>query len=259
MATKIISHLKLLVPEINEPPRELMDEFVKGLLDAKPKTYRRLKQALPDAEAVITKMIKPSRLGGTQSLFNPDFVTRSGLDIKDVMTVSEAVIETWARRYLKKIQYAFQDDKELDTKIKFKAVYYLNEMARQVLPFQGYQDKVRGVGPIGARWLTGDESVLALLKSADIIIKGPPVDITRSGQKPRFRGRFINQIVSAGGQIVKTHYLPDQIAKGNVKINRLVNQYAADRFVPFTLGGASHVDFISEPGHLFLDIQVSTR
>jgi hypothetical protein len=255
MAT-IISHLKLLVPVIDEPPQELMDEFIKGLLGAKPKTYQRLKEVLPDAEAVIAKMIKPS-LKATQSLFNPEYSTRRGFKIKDIPAPDQADIEKRARRYLKKTQYAFQDDKELDTKIKFKAENYLKAMARLNLPFRGYKDIIRGVGPIGARWLTGDQTVLALLESADIIIKGPPVDITRTGQASRFRQRFISQILGAGSQIINAGYRPSLLAKGNEQINRLVSEYATDRFLPFTPAGASHVDFIKEPAYLFLDIQVS--
>jgi len=244
------------VPVIEEPPPELMDEFIKGCIRAAPKTYRHLKEALPDTKAVIAKMIKPG-MKATQPFFSPDYVTRRGLEMKDILTVSEAEIETWARRWLKKTHLAFQDNaKEYIEKVKRKAEYYLKEMARLNLPFRGYKDKVRGVGPVGARWLTGDQTVLSLIGSQEIIM-APPVDITRSGQAPGFRGRFIRQILASGGQIIKGHYRPDQIAKGNDKINRLVTGYARDKFVPFTPGGASHVDFISEPGHLFLDLQVS--
>jgi len=268
MAT-LISHLKLRVPVIEEQPPELLDAFIKGMVCAIPKTYRHLKKALPDTQAVIDKLIKPS-LKGKESFFNPDYVTRRGLEMRDILTVSEAEIESWARRYLKKTQYAFQDDKELIPKIKFGAVYYLKEMARLVLPFKGYKDKIRGVGPVGARWLTGDQAVLALIEPGELISRripmcigteagkgSPPVDIVRHGQASRFRERFIIQVLKTGGQIVKTHYLPDQIEKGNVKINRLVNQYVSGRFAPFTPGGTSHVDFIWELAHLFLDIQVS--
>jgi len=256
--TTIISHLKLIVPVIEEPPPELLDAFIKGWVSAIPKTYRHLKKALPDTKAVIAKIIKPG-MKGKESFFRPDYVTRRGLEMKDILTVSEAEIESWARRYLKKTQYAFQDDKELIPKFRFRAENYVREVARLNLPFSGYKDKIRGVGPVGARWLTGDQLVLALLEPGEFI-KGPPVNITRSGQAPRFRGRFITQILSAGSKIINADYRPSLLAKGNDKINRLVSGYARDKFVPFTPGGASHVDFIMEAGgQLFLDLQVSTR
>ena len=263
--TTIISHLKLMVPVIEKPPPELLDAFIKGWVSAIPKTYRHLKKALPDTKAVIAKLIKPS-LKARQSLFNPEYYTRRGIQIKDIPAPSQDDLEIWARRWLKKTQYVFQDVKELSRKMKFRPEIYLKEMARLNLPFRGYKDIVRGVGPVAARWLTGDNSVLPLL-AGDEVIKAPAVDITRPGQAPRFRGKFINQIVSAGSQIIKLKYRPDQIDKGNDKINRLVTGYARDKparrsggFVPFTPGGASHVDFIMEAGgQLFLDIQVSTR
>ncbi len=257
----IISHLKLMVPVIEKPPPELMDTFIKGCLRAAPKTYRHLKKALPDTKAVIDKMIKPG-LKATESFFNPEYGTRRGMKIKDIPAPSQDDIETWARRWLKGTQYAFEKDpKERIREIKFKAENYIRETAYSNLPFSGFGDKIRGVGPVGARWLTGDKSVLSLIGPGDTF-KAPPVNIiptSRRDQAARFRGRFINQIVSAGSKIIKADYRPSLLAKGNDKINRLVSEYARDKFVPFTPGGASHVDFIREPAYLFLDIQVSTR
>ena len=271
MAT-IISHLKLIVPVIEEPPQELMDAFIKGCIRAAPKTYRHLKKALPDTKAVIKKLIKPS-LKATESFLRPDYVTRRGLEIKDILTVSEAEIEFRARRWLKKTHLAFhKDPKERKREIEFKAVYYLKEMARLNLPFKGYKDIVRGVGPTGARWLTGDQTVLGRLGPGEILM-GRPVDITRSGQASRclrmrdapyrsigaarFRGRFIREILASGSKIIDADYRPSLLAQGNDKINRLVTGYARDKFVPFTPGGASHVDFMKEVTRLFLDILVS--
>lgn len=262
----IISHLKLMVPVIEKPPPELIDAYIKGWLRSAPKAYRHLKKALPDTKAVIAKMIKPG-LKARQSLFNPEYYTRRGIQIKDIPAPSQDDLEIWARRWLKKMQYVFQDIKELSRKMKFRPEIYLKEIARLNLPFRGYKDIVRGVGPVAARWLTGDKSVLSMIGPGDTF-KAPPVDITRSGQAPRFRGRFINQILAAGSQIIKLKYRPDlpvrgrtqtgKTDKGNEQINRLVTGYARDKFVPFTPGGASHVDFIMEAGgQLFLDIQIS--
>jgi len=271
----IISHLKLIVPVIEEPPQELIDAYIKGWVSAAPKAYRHLKKALPDTKAVIAKLIKPS-LKARQSLFNPEYYTRRGIQIKDIPAPDQDDLERWARRWLKKMQYVFGDTKELSRKMKFRPEIYLKEMARLNLPFMGFKDIIRGVGPVAARWLTGDQSVLGLIGSGDTF-EGGPVDITRSGPVPtsrrgqaprpgrgsplaaRFRGRFIRQILKTGSQIIKLKYWPDQIDKGNDKINRLVIRYARDKFVPFTPGGASHVDFMIEVTRLFLDIQVSTR
>ncbi|GAH67120.1 unnamed protein product, partial [marine sediment metagenome] len=129
-------------------------------------------------------------------------------------------------------------------------------MTRFVLPFRGYKDKIRGVGPIVARWLTGILTVLKKIKRPEII-EGGPVDITQPGQGGKFRNRLNSQILSSGRQIVEKNYLPGEIIYGNEHINRLVNDYARDEFVPFTPGGESHVDFIREAGELFLDVQVS--
>jgi len=253
----LISHLKLLVPVIDEPPPELVERFIQRYLRSATKTYRRLKEAMPDTKAVIEKMIKPSRKA-TQSLFRPDYVTRRGLKIKDIPGPDQADLEAWARRWLRKAQYSLEEAPEVFIqKIKLRAEDDARHLARSRLPFLGFGDKIRGVGPLGARWLTGDQSVSGHLGPADTIIQNGPVDITRPGQATRFRTRFINQILAAGSQIIKAHYRPSLLEKGNDKVNQLVTQYAAARFIPFTPGGASHVDFMTEARQLFLDIQVA--
>ncbi|GAH46479.1 unnamed protein product, partial [marine sediment metagenome] len=54
-----------------------------------------------------------------------------------------------AQRWLKKVEYTYRyDSKEYIESIKNMTEYYAKEMTRLVLPFRGYKDKIRGVGPI---------------------------------------------------------------------------------------------------------------
>ncbi|GAI12856.1 unnamed protein product, partial [marine sediment metagenome] len=120
--------------------------------------------------------------------------------------------------------------------------------AKKMLPtlaITGYQDKIRGVGPVAFRCLTGDLTVVKRI-SREEIIEGEPIDITKRGQAGIFRMRFNSKIISSGSKIIRKNYQPSYIKDGNAQINRLVNAFASNKFVSFTPGGDSRVDFIRE-------------
>ncbi|GAJ15767.1 unnamed protein product, partial [marine sediment metagenome] len=106
----------------------------------------RLKDAVPDIETVIEKMIKPV-IKGTKGLFKPDAFTTRGTKIKDSLNPSQAVMEKWAKRWFKKTEYAYRNQgKEHAEIMEHMAPYHAREVTLLVLPFCGYKDKIRGVG-----------------------------------------------------------------------------------------------------------------
>lgn len=255
MPTKIL-HLKLKVQIDDQPPQELIENYLKGTKESAKKTYENLKEAVPDVATVIEKIIKP-RVESHKSFFKPDGVTRRGTKVKDSLNPTQAEIEKQAKRWLKRMKVAHRyDSKEYIASIKNMAEYYAKEMTLLVLPFRGYKDKIRGVGPIAARWLTGDPTVVKRV-SREEIIKGKPVNITQEAEKSRFRQVLINQLLSSGRQIIKKDYQPSEFIYGNAIINRLVTGYATNKFMPFVSGGTSYVDFIREDKELFLEVQVA--
>ncbi len=257
MTTKI-SHVRLRV-QINEPtPPGLIETYMKGVMKSPDKVYKQLKKVIPDIEAVIEKILKPA-IKGSKGLFKPEAFTRRGTKIKDSFRHSRADLVKWARKYLKKRKYAFRHEgKEYAEVMEVMSGIWGEKMTWFVLPFSGFGDKIRGVGPIVAQWLTGILTVLKKINPKEIIKRGP-IDITQPGQGGKFRKRLNSQILEFGSQVIKKKFDPREIIYANEQINRLVNEFARDEFVPFTPGGESHVDFMIGDDALFLDVQVSTK
>ena len=261
-----ISHLKLLVTVPEKPPQEMIDDYIKGYRESPDKGYKHARETVPDVEAVIEKVIKPS-IKGTKDSLNPNFVTRSGMKVKNIPPPTRAEMEKWARNYLKGMEYAFRDGgKEYLAIIKLMAEIYGKRM-RPTLAITGFKDKIRGVSRVAARCLTGDESVLPLILPEEMI-KGPLINVILEGREGRFSSRLNSQLISDGSQIIDRGYQPGDIIEGNANINELGNSYARKEFVPFTPNGASHIAFmvtplvgyhhgVREDRQLFLEIVVS--
>jgi len=253
--TTIILQIKLRVEVPEETPQEMIDTYIKGYKESPDKGYKHAREAVPDVKAVIEKIIKPS-IKGTKDSLNPNYVTRSGMKVKNIPPPTQAEMEKWARKYLKGMEYAFRDGgKEYIAVIKLMAEIYGKRM-RPTLAITGFKDKIRGVSRVAALCLIGNESVLPLILPEEMI-KGPLINVILEGREGRFSSRLNSQLVSDGSQIIKNGYQPGDIIEANANINKVVNTYARDGFVPFTPNGASHIDFIREKGQLFLDIQVS--
>lgn len=256
MTTKIL-HIKLLVTVPDQPPPEMIEAYIKGAMKAPDKAYKQLKKVIPDVEAVIEKIIKPA-IKGSKDLFKPEALTHRVTKIKDSFKPTQADLEKWAERWLKKTKYAYRHKgKEHAEVMKAMAGYWGKSMI-PTLAIRGFQDKIRGVGPVASRCLTGDLTVVKRI-SREEIIEGKPIDITKRGQVSKFRNRFLGQITSSGSQIIKKNYQSGDIIYGNGQVNRLITMFTSNKFVSFTPGGDSHVDFIREVGELFLEIVVSVH
>jgi len=255
MATKI-SHVKLRVQIEEKPPQELIEAYINGFMKSPDKAYKRLREAVPDIDTVIEKIIKPG-IKGSKDLFKPDAVTTTGQKIKDIPMPTLADMEKWAKRWFKKTKHAHRyDSKEYLESIKNMAGFWAKTML-STLAIKGFKDKIRGVGPIAASWLTGALTVLEKINRKEII-EGEPFDIIRAGYGGTFRKTFNSKIVSVGRPVIAKKYQPGDIIYANEQINRLVNAFALNKFVRFTPGGDSRVDFIREDRQLFLEIVVST-
>lgn len=251
--TTEISHLKLRVTVPEKPPPKMIETYIKGAMDSPDKGYKRLKEVIPDIDAVIEKIIKPG-VDRTKDWLNPKYVPKHGRKPPP----NREDMERQARRWLKKMKHAYRDKgKEHAEVMKYMAEIWGEKMLPN-LAITGYQDEIRGVGPVTSCWLTGDGSVLPLIHPKEIIL-GPQVDITKPGQGGIFRKRFNSLILSVGKPIIVNKNQPDYIKEGNEQINRLVTAFASNKFVSFTPGGASRVDFIMAERQLFLEIVVSVH
>jgi len=242
--TVLLVRIVVIIPE--KPFPELSEKWGRGMKLTISKRATGLKKALPDIETIIEKVIKP-KISAERRMF-PTVAARP--------EPSRAELERMARNWLKGIKHG-RHQRPYESAIDQTKLRLAQGLTERVLPFRGYRDKLRGVGPFAARWLTGDKKARNELTPADELVIGQPVMITAPEKVHPFRNKFIARIVSAGSQLTISP-LDESVRKDqNDRINQLVQAYASPDLSPFTTGGKSHIDFIRYHNQLYLELQVT--
>lgn len=282
---KVISKIEIAVIIPDEPPLEYLVEWVKSMKESAPEMAQALRKAIPNLEAYLKKIVYPGIDEMKGSLekpgwLNPDYRTKHGRTRVNIINTAEKNFHEGYKRLRKKIKQLFEavdgeSAKRYSETLEYRAYHACLRTAQLNLPFTGYHDEIRGVGPFAARWLSGDETAKAQICDLDKVLVNGPVLITKPERAGEFRNELIHRISQSGSRIVKAMYDPEVIRPENNQTNELVNQFLSDGFAKFTTGGessrlgrdgvypeerravASHLDFIVENGLLYLDIQVS--
>ena len=257
----VISQIQISVIIPEEPPLDYLADWVASMKKAAPKIKKGLRKTIANFKAYAKKMSRPSRKT-LQEWLNPNYRTKRGLSYKQVIIMAKAHERTGYNKFKKKIERAFKKMWGKETKYFLEAIDYRAyraclRMSRLNLPFTGYGDQIRGVGPFAARWLSGDETVKYLIIDQDNLISGNPVMITRPNRAARFRNKFISRMRQAGSRIIKSGYRA--IRTENNLTNKLVNKFIRPDIVPFITGGNSHIDFALIGNQLYLEIQVAEK
>lgn len=274
---KTVSKIKVFVFMPTEPPQEYLDKWRESMKRAGINMGKGLEIAIPDFAAYNEKIAQPV-IEATQSSpekpgwINPNYRTKSGRTLNEVIHTAQANIEQGYKKFKEKTERMFETidgepNKRFSEMIERWAYDAALRMAQRNLPFIGYQNKIRGVAPFAARWLTGDMTVRLLITNADKEIEGVPILICNVEKISLFRDKLVRRLHQAGARIVKAGFDDEIIQAENNLTNELVNQYLpdltsgqaglSDGFAKFATGGESCLDYVVENSLMFLEIVVS--
>ncbi|MBI4834839.1 MAG: hypothetical protein HY811_08495 [Planctomycetes bacterium] len=261
MELPILSKIKIAVFIPEEPPKGYLEKWRDSMKKAAPKMRLGIKQAISGIGDYAQKIAKPGIKEMIEWL-NQGYKTKTGKNYEKIINNMLANIPKGYARYMKKVTRAFKAVKgnKADRFAKIidaKSYWVALRRSQLVLPFIGYKDVIRGLGPFSARWLNGDLAVMELLTKQDNCYGTKPLLITAPEKAGEFRNKFVQQISKSGARIVQYDYGDKIILEENKEMNKLINKYADKGIAEFSPGKSSHVDFILEGNQLFLDIQVA--
>ncbi|MBI4711912.1 MAG: hypothetical protein HY762_01195, partial [Planctomycetes bacterium] len=235
---------------------------------AAPRTYRRLRAKIRTVQDFRKKIARPA-LKGYAPAIRPDILTkhkRTGKRVLEMLKNKLLKTDT-ARRYFANVKKTFQTVKGVPAqrfirKLESEGRWYGESLARYLLPFTGLKGVFKGLAPLAVMWLTGNKEFWKYFRRGYPDIKEEPIMITGPDKKAEFSRALHNRLIQAGSQLVATDWDAELIRSENDLNNELVNKYITDEFVRFSTGGASHIDFRTEPApdgkpKVWLDVKLT--
>jgi len=260
---KVINQVRLYArnwPKIND----LGEKWASQTITHAPKTFKNLKDLIKTEKDFPRKVIR-SGLKAAMKFIRTGYINPSGISKKDILSRGKSRLNEAVLQYFIHLKEGFQN---IEKTVKSSQSKYTRYTAQYLLPFTGRRGVGKGLGPLAALWLTGNQNVKNYLAETDKIVKGNPVLITNPQKAGQFRKRLINQIIHSGSVILRamdmdkyvrelrhkdlpvdselTTILKDTLCDENKRINNLVNRYQRMVFKPFRPGGNSHIDFFVE-------------
>jgi len=266
MEGKLLTHLKVFIPRVNEFPLKMAQKWAEKTYARAPHTSGQLRKAVGTQKAVKEKIFKPL-LEVSKRFINPDFVSKSELTAQQIRSKMENKMDkTAAKKYLEGEKRAFQTvdgvpAKYIKERLPFGALKYAEKMTfgtwRLIGPLASTElsrtssNEGEGALNIVMGWLTGKPTATEFIRKQDEVLAGAPFSIINPALTPRLRGQFKrklrNRLKHSFREICVLYNQPDEIRIENDLINQLVNEFARKDLVPFQTGGASHLDFVPHP------------
>jgi hypothetical protein len=261
---RLLSQVRFYIPVGQAVPPEVVKKYQAAYYRAVRKASGHRRKAVGTIKAYQEKVARPL-VRKFASMFNPDFVSRTGLTAEEIIKDHTQSTMAGGRKYLTKLARAYKKmngipAKLIKDKLAVAGEHYAQSMAYAFWPLiSGSQPGAQGPVIKAQLWLVGDQSVLNHLTEPDEVLTGEPVLITEPAQRGIFKKQLNSRLIQAGARLLKV--FPDLSAsqaglsaeqagwafilqKENDRTNRLVQQFARSEFVPFTTGGDSHLDFI---------------
>jgi len=262
-----IFNARLVAPYFTEIPPEIREKWVSGSKKAISKTYKGLKKAIKTRKDFEEKIAKPTEKT-IASFINPEWSSKHGLTYKDIMNKTRDSLAGAGKRYFRARKAIYESGK-YEEKLEFGQKEYGRKWCKFIGPLKGYKvGNILGLSTMAIMALTGDRKLVDYLKARNVPIEGQPTAITTPEKLGKFKKILVSRIVHWGSEIITSGYEEWVIKQANAELNQLVNEYRGPEIIPFSSGGASHIDFIiveipdpARPGMrmkwLGLEIQVS--
>jgi hypothetical protein len=258
----------LVAPYFPQIPPQIEENWVKKMIEAKGKTYRGLKKAIKTRKDFEEKVAKPTEKT-IASFINPEWSSKHGLTYKDIMNKTRDSLARAPKRYFQKRKDVFETGK-YEEKLEYGRKEYARKWCKYLGPLKGYNaGNILGLSTLAIMALGGNRKLVGYLRERNVRVEGEPLVVTTPEKLGKFKKILVSRIVHWGSEIITSGYEEVVIKRANQDLNQLVNEYRREDIIPFTPGGASHIDFIIveeiphplKPGEkikqLGLEIQVS--
>lgn len=263
---KIVSKVEFFIPlDLQEVPAHMSDEWANTQKNKIETTEYKRTKVIPNEEAYINKMVGPSSEAYAKFV-SPVFRSRSGKNRDAIVAAQFQNISKGYQKYRVSLAHLCETvdgepAKRYKQKIDIKKPIYSRRMAQSTLPFTGEKTIGKSVCGIVPHWLVGDMKSSGLIRGADKLLGGGPVNVTKQGMETALKAALSGQLLKSGSVIVNANFNPNVIKQENDTINAVIQGLQdTGKFTSFETGGESHCDYIlDEKSLLFLEVQVTEK
>ncbi|MEW6025686.1 MAG: hypothetical protein AB1599_00115 [Planctomycetota bacterium] len=218
--------LKLYVPESAEPAGDMPDRWAEGLKRAAEIMNDRRQAKIPDDATFIKDIATPSTKGYGPYV-PPGFISKSDRTDSGIRGTHAKNIVTAYSKWNEKINDVFATKDGVvarDFKARVdnaKDRWALKVMAK-TLRLTGDRIRGRGVAPIAAFYLVGDERAQGWISSGDFA-DGMPYDIAKSRQRVALKAAVQQRIIQGGLMVINQDFKPEALQEENLVNTELLN------------------------------------
>ena len=260
-----VSGLDLFVPVAEPPPQRIIDQWAEGMKMNAARIIEKTNLKIPDLKAYLENIANPAAQGW-KPFINPAFKSKSGSDSESIKDAHQSNLNRGYPNYEAGIAHIYETIEEEAGKRYKETIDNAKDtmalgLSERTLRFVGDKIRGRGVAPIAAMWLAGDIVTPDLLRPADKILYGGPVDITKPGLAPQLRSGLVARLVQSGAAIVYSEMNATRITTENTLINSFLSamrdETVFEEFIEPLTPLKSHCGYYVENGQLFLRIRVT--
>jgi hypothetical protein len=214
--------IKLYVPENVEVAGDMPDRWANGLKNAAQVMNDRRQEKIPDDGTFIKVMAERSSLNW-RPMIDPAFTSKSDRTSKDITDHQATNLETSFNRWNDKINAAFANDAvDFKKQVDASKDRWALRVGEKTLRLTGDKIRGRGVAPIAAFYLVGDERAKAWLREGDVGA-GDPYDIARTGERVALKAAIQQRFIQGGLTIITSKYNATTILNQNTVNTALLN------------------------------------
>lgn len=261
---EIITKLRLVVTEYPFPPEYISEQWAEGLKTNASRINQKRKLVINNPQAFETKLADPAKLGW-KDVINPAFKSRSGLGVEQIKDAYGSNLTGSYDKWNGALEYAFEtvdeeEAKRFKEKIDQSKDAFAVGVANRTLRMTGDKVNGRGASPIAVMWLTGDLIAKSLLRPGDDLIKGEPVDISKSGMRSTLKAALTQRITQSGIVVIRSGYNAATISDENTNLcataTALADTTVYEDFAEPLVVTKSHLGFEVVNNTLYLVVQV---
>lgn len=245
--------VKLGFPKFNAPLRSVEQwSEVMGLNAERIDAKRKL--AVPTEEAFAGKIADPSS-SGFQEIFTGITTTRKGKTQQMIYNAQRKKLQRAFLKWTQKLDYIFATVDDVVAKRFKEAVQAAKNLwgaGAEAGPLRATGTRLEGIGAavIAGYWLTKHRKATASMRTGtDIQVSGSPYDICLPGLENTMVSALTQNLTFALVLADQADLDPAILTVLNTRLNQVAQMYVnpALGLVPFTPGGASHLDIIKDP------------
>jgi hypothetical protein len=259
-----VSGLELFVPGKEPPHQRTVDQWAESMKANLPRMIEKMRAKIPDLKAYLEKLANPAS-AAWRNMINPLFKSRSGSDADSIRDSQRANLSRAYEKFETSLSHMYETiDEDVGKRYKEaidnKKDLFAEGMGDRTLRFTGDKIRGKGVAPLAALWLAGDITAVDLLRPADKVLYGGPVDIALSGLSPQLKGGLVPRLIQSGMAVVYSEMDATRIATENTLINKFLSALRDDavyeEFIEPLTPLKSHCGYFVQDGQLYLRLQV---